>query len=131
MNEKQLQVKSLIEYLNDVEAGRLLSYCRRQFPEAYKRTLVMDAPSIRAVDAALANVRDGKSFSLRKIMDKIEYDILHRALIRFKKQTRAAEFLGLKEQTLRYKMIRLKIPTIREHRNYYMQEQTDIDRKLK
>jgi DNA-binding protein Fis len=69
--------------------------------------------------------KNGKPIVLKDVMDTIEQDILHRTLIRFKKQTRAADFLGLREQTLRYKMIRLKIPTIRANQTYYMEHQTE------
>ncbi len=121
MSDKHWQAKNLVDYLNSNEVNKLLDYCKRQFPTAFKRSLPRDADAIRAVDTALTKLKNGKPFVLKKILDEIEYDVLHRALVQFKKQTRAADFLGLKEQTLRYKMIRLKIPTIRNNQEYYME----------
>jgi len=123
MSDKHWQAKSVIDYLNEVEVNKLLRYCRRQFPHVFKRAKSADADCVRAVETALTNVRTGRSFNLKKILDKIEYDVIHRALLRYKKQTRAADILGLKEQTLRYKMIRLKIPTIRLNQKYYMESE--------
>ncbi len=120
MSDKHWQARTLVDYLNSNEIVKLLDYCKRQFPTAYKRSIPKDADAIRAVDAALAKIKNGRPFVLKQILDEIEYDVIHRALVQFKKQTRAAEFLGLKEQTLRYKMIRLKIPTIRDNQEYYI-----------
>ena len=125
INEKQEQAKAVVDYLNSAELNKLLEYCRRHFPKAFRRTQVHEAESIRQIDKALSNVKNGKPIVLKDVMDTIEQDILHRTLIRFKKQTRAADFLGLREQTLRYKMIRLKIPTIRANQTYYMEHQTE------
>jgi len=120
MSDKHWQARTLVDYLNSNEIVKLLDYCKRQFPTAYKRSIPKDADAIRAVDTALAKIKNGRPFVLKQILDEIEYDVIHRALVHFKKQTRAAEFLGLKEQTLRYKMIRLKIPTIRDNQDYYI-----------
>jgi len=120
MSDKHWQARTLVDYLNSNEIVKLLDYCKRQFPTAYKRSIPKDADAIRAVDTALAKIKNGRPFVLKQILDEIEYDVIHRALVQFKKQTRAAEFLGLKEQTLRYKMIRLKIPTIRDNQDYYI-----------
>ena len=120
MSDKHWQARTLVDYLNSNEIVKLLDYCKRQFPTAYKRSIPKDADAIRAVDTALAKIKNGRPFVLKQILDEIEYDVIHRALVQFKKQTRAAEFLGLKEQTLRYKMIRLKIPTIRDNQEYYI-----------
>jgi DNA-binding NtrC family response regulator len=125
MNDKHWQAKAVIDYLNEAEINKLLRYCRRHFPHVFKRTKSSEADSVKAVEAALANVRSGKAFNLKKVLDKIEYDVIHRTLVKFKKQTRAADFLGLKEQTLRYKMIRLKIPTIRLNQMYYMESENE------
>jgi DNA-binding protein Fis len=125
MNDKHWQAKSVIDYLNEAEVNKVLRYCRRQFPHVFKRTKSAEADSVKAVEAALANVRSGKAFNLKKVLDKIESDVIHRTLVKFKKQTRAADFLGLKEQTLRYKMIRLKIPTIRLNQMYYMESENE------
>lgn len=123
MNDKHWQAKSVIDHLNASEVSKLLSFCRKQFPHVFKRTKTNDADSVRAVEKALTNLKNGKPFDLKKVLDKIEHDVIHRTLIRYKKQTRAANFLGLKEQTLRYKMIRLKIPTIRSNQTYYYVEE--------
>lgn len=125
MNEKHWQAKSIIDHLNVSEVGKLLTYCKRQFPHVFKRTKPFEGDAVRAIENALTNVRNGKPFVLKKTLDMIEYDVIHRTLIKFKKQTRAADFLGLKEQTLRYKMIRLKIPTIRNNQMYYMEGENE------
>lgn len=122
MSDKHWQAKSIVDHLTVTEVNKLLGYCRKEFPDVFKRTRMNDAESVRAVETALSNLNNGKPFTLKKILDKIEYDVIHRTLSRFKKQTRAAHFLGLKEQTLRYKMIRLKIPTVRSNQDYYVDD---------
>jgi len=60
------------------------------------------------------NILEGRGFSLGKSLDIIEKRIIERALERFGfNQSRAAAFLGLNEQTLRYKLKRLGIPSYR------------------
>jgi DNA-binding NtrC family response regulator len=62
------------------------------------------------------NVRSGQEFVLNHSLDKIEKGIIERALDRFGlNQSRAAIFLGMTEQTLRYKLRRLGIASVREH----------------
>lgn len=119
MTDNYWQVKAIIDSLTVAEVTKLLDYCKKQFPKAFKKANTNNAESVRAVELALTNVRNGKPFVLKKVMDKIEYDVICRALVRHKKQTRAAHFLGLKEQTLRYKMIRLRIPTVRNNTNFF------------
>lgn len=130
MSDKHWEVKSVIDNLTEAEVHKLLRYCRRQYPHVFKRTKAIEAESIVAVDTALNNVRTGKAFNLKKILDKIEHDVIHRALVRYKKQTRAAELLGLKEQTLRYKMIRLKIPTVRMNKEHYFAGKVNEEEKV-
>ncbi len=122
MNENYWKLKTVVDYLSNVEMQKVLDYCKRQFPNAYKRILTDEADSIKEIDAALQDVKNGKPFILKNILDAIEYDIIMRTLTQFKKQTRAAHFLGLKEQTLRYKMIRLNIPTVRDNQEYYIEK---------
>ncbi len=129
MSDKHWQAKAVIDHLNVSEVSKLLNFCRKQFPHIFKRTKTSDADSVRAVETALANLKNGKPFVLKKVLDKIEHDVIYRTLIRYKKQTRAANFLGLKEQTLRYKMIRLKIPTIRSNQLYYNMEDQEREGK--
>ncbi len=123
MSDKHLQARAVIDRLNESEVTKLLTFCRKHFPHVFEKTKTSDAESVRAVEAALENLKNGKPFILKKVLDKIEYDVIYRTLIRYKRQTRAANFLGLKEQTLRYKMIRLKIPTIRSNQMFYYMEE--------
>jgi DNA-binding NtrC family response regulator len=61
------------------------------------------------------NVVAGQEFILDKSLDVIEKGIIERALNRFSfNQSRAANFLGMTEQTLRYKLKRLGIPSARQ-----------------
>lgn len=60
------------------------------------------------------NVISGQEFVLDNSLDVIEKGIIERALTRFGfNQSRAASFLGMTEQTLRYKLKRLAIPSAR------------------
>jgi DNA-binding NtrC family response regulator len=60
------------------------------------------------------NVISGQEFVLDNSLDVIEKGIIERALDRFGfNQSRAASFLGMTEQTLRYKLKRLAIPSAR------------------
>ena len=60
------------------------------------------------------NVISGQEFVLDNSLDVIEKGIIERALGRFGfNQSRAASFLGMTEQTLRYKLKRLAIPSAR------------------
>ena len=60
------------------------------------------------------NVISGQEFVLDNSLDVIEKGIIERALARFGfNQSRAALFLGMTEQTLRYKLKRLAIPSAR------------------
>jgi DNA-binding NtrC family response regulator len=60
------------------------------------------------------NVISGQEFVLDNSLDVIEKGIIERALARFGfNQSRAASFLGMTEQTLRYKLKRLAIPSAR------------------
>jgi transcriptional regulator with GAF, ATPase, and Fis domain len=120
MNEKYSQAKSIIDFLSVSEVKKLLEYCKRNFPKAYRRIQPEEAESIKEIDRTLSDIVHGKPIVLSKIMDAIEHDILLRALVKYKKQVKAAQNLGLKEQTLRYKMMRLKIPTMREHQDFYL-----------
>jgi DNA-binding NtrC family response regulator len=61
------------------------------------------------------NVVAGQEFILDKSLDLIEKGIIERALNRFAfNQSRTANFLGMTEQTLRYKLRRLGIPSARQ-----------------
>lgn len=61
------------------------------------------------------NVVSGREFILDKSLDLIEKGIIERALNRFGfNQSRTANFLGMTEQTLRYKLKRLGIPSARQ-----------------
>jgi DNA-binding NtrC family response regulator len=61
------------------------------------------------------NVISGQEFVLDNSLDVIEKGIIERALTRFGfNQSRAASFLGMTEQTLRYKLKRLVIPSARQ-----------------
>lgn len=61
------------------------------------------------------NVITGQEFVLDDSLDVIEKGIIERALTRFGfNQSRAASFLGMTEQTLRYKLKRLAIPSARQ-----------------
>jgi DNA-binding NtrC family response regulator len=61
------------------------------------------------------NVISGQEFVLDNSLDVIEKGIIERALARFGfNQSRAALFLGMTEQTLRYKLKRLAIPSARQ-----------------
>ena len=61
------------------------------------------------------NVVAGQEFILDKSLDLIEKGIIERALHRFAfNQSRTAGFLGMTEQTLRYKLKRLSIPSARQ-----------------
>lgn len=60
------------------------------------------------------NVLQGQEFVLDKSLDIIERGIIERALEKFGfNQSRAATFLGMTEQTLRYKLKRLGIVSVR------------------
>jgi DNA-binding NtrC family response regulator len=60
------------------------------------------------------NVISGQEFVLDNSLDVIEKGIIERALDRYGfNQSRAASFLGMTEQTLRYKLKRLAIPSAR------------------
>lgn len=60
------------------------------------------------------NVISGQEFVLDNSLDVIEKGIIERSLARFGfNQSRAASFLGMTEQTLRYKLKRLAIPSAR------------------
>lgn len=60
------------------------------------------------------NVLSGQSFVLDNSLDAIEKGIIERALSKFGfNQSRAAHFLGMTEQTLRYKLKRLGIASAR------------------
>jgi DNA-binding NtrC family response regulator len=62
----------------------------------------------------IANIESGQDFVLDKSLDLIEKGIIERALNRFGfNQSRAANFLGMTEQTLRYKLKRLGIVSAR------------------
>ncbi len=59
------------------------------------------------------NIMSGQEFVLNHSLDKIEKGIIERALDRFGlNQSRAAQFLGMTEQTLRYKLKRLGIASV-------------------
>jgi len=61
------------------------------------------------------NVVGGQEFILDRSLDLIEKGIIERALHRFTfNQSRTAGFLGMTEQTLRYKLKRLGIPSARQ-----------------
>jgi DNA-binding NtrC family response regulator len=60
------------------------------------------------------NVVAGQSFVLDNSLDNIEKGIIERSLTKFGfNQSRAAHFLGMTEQTLRYKLKRLGIVSAR------------------
>ncbi len=60
------------------------------------------------------NIANGQDFILDKSLDAIEKGIIERALQRFgNNQSKAAGFLGMTEQTLRYKLKRLNIASSR------------------
>ncbi len=60
------------------------------------------------------NIATGQDFVLDKSLDVIEKGIIERALQKFGyNQSRAATFLGMTEQTLRYKLKRLNIASAR------------------
>jgi len=60
------------------------------------------------------NILQGQEFVLDKSLDIIEKGIIERALEKFGfNQSRAAMFLGMTEQTLRYKLKRLGIASVR------------------
>jgi arginine utilization regulatory protein len=60
------------------------------------------------------NIAAGQEFLLDKSLDVIEKGIIERALSRFGfNQSRAAHFLGMSEQTLRYKLKRLRVVSTR------------------
>ncbi|TAK55568.1 MAG: sigma-54-dependent Fis family transcriptional regulator [Bacteroidetes bacterium] len=62
----------------------------------------------------LTNIETGQEFVLERSLDIIEKGIIERSLRRFGfNQSRAAGFLGLTEQTLRYKLKRLGIQSSR------------------
>ncbi|MDE3057315.1 MAG: sigma-54-dependent Fis family transcriptional regulator [Bacteroidota bacterium] len=62
------------------------------------------------------NIMSGREFVLNNSLDKIEKGIIERALDRFGlNQSKAATFLGMTEQTLRYKLRRLGIASAREY----------------
>ncbi len=61
------------------------------------------------------NILGGQSFVLDNSLDVIEKGIIERALTKFGfNQSRAAAFLGMTEQTLRYKLRRLGIASARQ-----------------
>jgi DNA-binding NtrC family response regulator len=61
------------------------------------------------------NIISGQEFILDSSLDVIEKGIIERSLTRFGfNQSRAASFLGMTEQTLRYKLKRLAIPSSRQ-----------------
>lgn len=61
------------------------------------------------------NIATGQDFVLDKSLDAIEKGIIERALDKFGfNQSRAAAFLGMTEQTLRYKLKRLNIVSSRQ-----------------
>ncbi|MBI3788443.1 MAG: sigma-54-dependent Fis family transcriptional regulator [Ignavibacteriales bacterium] len=63
------------------------------------------------------NVIAGQEFVLDNSLDVIEKGIIERSLLKFGwNQSRAATFLGMTEQTLRYKLKRLAIPSSRQRR---------------
>ena len=65
----------------------------------------------------LENIENGQEFVLDHSIDVVEKGIIERALQRFgHNQFRAAAFLGMTEQTLRYKLKRFGIPSSRERR---------------
>jgi DNA-binding NtrC family response regulator len=60
------------------------------------------------------NIQNGQDFILDKSLDAIEKGIIERALQKFGfNQSKAAGFLGMTEQTLRYKLKRLNIASSR------------------
>ena len=60
------------------------------------------------------NISSGQDFVLDKSLDAIEKGIIERSLQKFGfNQSRAASFLGMTEQTLRYKLKRLNIASAR------------------
>ncbi len=62
----------------------------------------------------ITNIDSGQEFLLENSLDIIEKGIIERSLKRFSfNQSRAASFLGLTEQTLRYKLKRLGIASSR------------------
>ncbi|MGA2622761.1 MAG: sigma 54-interacting transcriptional regulator [Bacteroidota bacterium] len=66
----------------------------------------------------ITNIESGQDFVLENSLDVIEKGIIERALQRFgHNQSRAAGFLGLTEQTLRYKLKRLGIVSSRARSN--------------
>ncbi len=65
----------------------------------------------------LDNIESGQEFVLDHSLDVVERGVIERTLKRFGfNQYRTATFLGMTEQTLRYKLKRLGIPTSRERR---------------
>jgi DNA-binding NtrC family response regulator len=61
------------------------------------------------------NIINGQEFILDRSLDMIEKGIIERALERFGlNQSKAAQFLGMTEQTLRYKLRRLGIASVHE-----------------
>lgn len=65
----------------------------------------------------LNNIEGGQAFVLENSLDVIERGIIERALNKFGfNQSRAAAFLGMTEQTLRYKLKRLGIASARQRR---------------
>ncbi len=62
----------------------------------------------------LNNIVEGQEFILDKSLDIIEKGVIERALEKFGfNQSRSAQFLGMTEQTMRYKLKRLGIASIR------------------
>jgi DNA-binding NtrC family response regulator len=60
------------------------------------------------------NIATGQDFILDKSLDAIEKGIIERSLSKFGfNQSKAAGFLGMTEQTLRYKLKRLNITSSR------------------
>ena len=61
------------------------------------------------------NIVNGQEFILDRSLDMIEKGIIERALERFGlNQSKAAQFLGMTEQTLRYKLRRLGIASVHQ-----------------
>jgi two-component system, NtrC family, response regulator len=65
----------------------------------------------------LDHITSGKEFVLLHSLDIVERGIIERTLEKFGfNQSRAAAFMGMTEQTLRYKLKRLGIPTSRQRK---------------
>jgi ribulose bisphosphate carboxylase small subunit len=84
MNEKYWQTKTVIDFLSVAEVQKVLEYCKRNFPKAYKRIQPNEADSIKAIEEVLSDIINGRPIVLKKVMDTIEHDILLRTLVKFK-----------------------------------------------